>query len=77
MARPRLRLAPPPKSENARRHYRVFSIRLTTEQRELLERAAAARYPHSSRPLGRFLRAALVDVAEHVLGVKRRSTAGG
>ena len=68
MARARLKAAAPPKSANARRHFRVFSLRLTSKQRARLEGAARAQFPHAARPLARYVRWALERAAAQLLG---------
>jgi hypothetical protein len=49
----------------------VFSIRLTAEQRDELERAAARKFGPVGRPLGRFVRYALSLALDDVLGRRR------
>jgi uncharacterized protein (DUF1778 family) len=69
--RPALKLAPAPTSANAKRHRRVFAIRLEPGDRELLERAAAVAFPAFGRPLGRFIRRAIREACAQVLGGRR------
>jgi hypothetical protein len=71
MAAPRVAPAPAPTSGNARAGRRVFSVRLTAEERAWLERAAASKYPRSGRSYGRFLRWALGLAFDEVLGRRR------
>lgn len=71
MAAARVTPAPAATSANARRARRVFSIRLTAEQRDELERAAARKFGPVGRPLGRFVRYALSLALDDVLGRRR------
>lgn len=68
MARAALKLVEPTGSENSRRARRVFSVRLTDDQRAVLEEAAHRKYPHVNKPLGRFVQWALTLAADQVLG---------
>jgi hypothetical protein len=46
-------------------------MRLTEDERAVLERAAHRKYPHLNKPLARFVRFALTLASDQVLGHSR------